>query len=442
MALHEKSVLIATKKVSLFPLKKTVIVMRIIYTASIYCYQFLVRFAALFNEKARFMVRGQRETLQLIQQHLHSYPHKYTVWFHAASLGEFEQGRPLMEMLKKQSPDVRIVLTFFSPSGYEVRKNYEGADVVCYLPFDTPRNARSFLDLVQPDKAVFIKYEFWANYLYELHQRTIPTLLVSAIFRQDQLFFKRYGIFYRRLLSLFEHLFVQDQSSADLLSTIGVKNMTVAGDTRFDRVAAIAEQAKMLPIVESFATGKRVLVIGSSWPADEALLIPFFNSHPEISLILAPHVTSDSHVEAICGALERPFVRYSEATIEKARSADCLVIDSIGLLSSIYRYGEMAYIGGGFGVGIHNVLEAAVYNIPVVFGPNYDKFREARELITCGGGFSINSENELTSLLSRFLNDSLFLSHAGEEAGMYVHKNKGASEKIIHQLIPTEKTSL
>ena len=416
--------------------------MRIIYTASIYFYQFLVRFAALFNEKARFMVRGQRETQQLIRQQFQSHPHKYTVWFHAASLGEFEQGRPLMEALKQQLSDVRIVLTFFSPSGYEVRKNYEGADVVCYLPFDTPRNVRSFLDLVQPDKVVFIKYEFWANYLYALHQRAIPTLLISAIFRQDQLFFKKYGVFYRRLLSLFEHLYVQDQSSANLLSTIGIRHVTVAGDTRFDRVIAIAEQAKTLPIVEAFATGKRVLVIGSSWPADEALLIPFFNSHPEISFILAPHVTNDSHVEAICAALERPFLRYSEATIEKARSVNCLVIDNIGLLSSIYRYGEMAYVGGGFGVGIHNVLEAAVYKIPVVFGPNYDKFREARELIACGGGFSINSNNEMDSLLSRFLKDGVFLSHAGEEAGMYVHKNKGASEKIVHQLIPTEKTSL
>jgi 3-deoxy-D-manno-octulosonic-acid transferase len=415
--------------------------MRIIYTTTIYCYQFLVRFAALFNETARFMVKGQRETLQLIRQRLQSYPHKYTIWFHAASLGEFEQGRPLMEMVKKQLPDVRIVLTFFSPSGYEVRKNYEGADVVCYLPFDTPRHVRAFLNLVQPDKAIFIKYEFWANYLYELHQRAIPTLLVSAIFRQDQLFFKPYGAFYRRLLTLFEHLFVQDKSSADLLSIIGVKHVTVAGDTRFDRVAAIAGQAKTLPIVEAFAAEKRVLVAGSSWSADEALLIPFFNSHPEIRLILAPHVTGESHIEAICGALERPFLRYSRATVENARSADCLVIDSIGLLSSIYRYGEMAYIGGGFGVGIHNVLEAAVYNMPVVFGPNYGKFREARELITCGGGFSINSENELTSLLSRFLNDSLFLSHSGEEAGMYVYKNKGASEKIMHQLIPVEKTS-
>jgi len=413
--------------------------MRILYTVSIYCYQFVVRFAAMFHEKAHLLVKGQQETLSLLRQNINK--HQYTVWFHAASLGEFEQGRPLMELLKRQSPEVQIVLTFFSPSGYEVRKNYEGADFVCYLPFDTPHNVEAFLDVIHPDKAVFIKYEFWANYLYALHQRAIPVLLVSAIFRPDQLFFKRYGIFYRKLLSLFEHLYVQDQSSADLLLTIGIDNVTVAGDTRFDRVVSIAEQAKTLPVIEAFAAGKRILVVGSSWPADESILISFCNAHTDISMILAPHVTNESHIEAICGALERSYVRYSEATIEKVKSADCLVIDSIGLLSSIYRYGEMAYIGGGFGVGIHNVLEAAVYNIPVIFGPNYGKFREARELIACGGGFSIHSGVDLNILLLRFLNDGAFLSHAGIKAGMYVHNNKGASAQIIHHLIATEKAS-
>lgn len=408
--------------------------MRFIYTVLIYSYQLFVRFASIFHEKAHLMVTGQRETLPLVRLQQTSY--LYTVWFHAASLGEFEQGRPLMEALKRHLPNVRIVLTFFSPSGYEVRRNYTGADIVCYLPFDTPWNVRAFLNVVQPDKAVFIKYEFWANYLYELHRRAIPTFLVSAIFRPEQLFFKKHGGFYRQLLTLYDHLFVQDQSSADLLATIGVDRVTVAGDTRFDRVATIADQALVLPIIETFTAGRRVLVVGSSWPDDEALLIPFFNAHQEVTLLLAPHVTSETHVEAICAALQRPFLRYSKATIETVGAVDCLVIDSIGLLSSMYRYGEMAYIGGGFGVGIHNVLEAAVYHIPVIFGPNYAKFREARELIACQGGFSIHSEEELNLLLTRFLREASYLKQAGEAAGTYVLKNRGASEQIIRYLMP------
>lgn len=407
--------------------------MRLLYTLSILCYQFLVRFAALFNSKARLMIQGQKNTLVVLDNRLQK--NRYTVWFHAASLGEFEQGRPLMEDLKQRMPEAQIVLTFFSPSGYEVRKKYDLADVVCYLPFDTPHQVRSFLDRVQPQKAVFIKYEFWANYLYALRRRNIPIYLVSAIFRPNQLFFKKYGFFYRNLLSLYEHLFVQDKTSSDLLSTVGVQHVTVAGDTRFDRVATIAGQAKQLPVVEAFATDNHVLVAGSSWPADESFLVSFFNIHPELKLIMAPHVTSESHVEAICASLKRPFIRYSQATIENVTAADCLVIDSIGLLSSIYRYGEMAYIGGGFGVGIHNVLEAAVYRIPVIFGPNYHKFREARDLIAEGGGFSIASGDELNALLLRFLQEDQFLAQAGEAAGLYVRNNKGASDIIMQYLL-------
>jgi len=406
--------------------------MSLIYDAAISFYQAGVNVVAGWNEKAGLLARGQQQSFALLQEKVVA-GQRY-VWFHASSLGEFEQGRPLMEELKRRTPEVKIVLTFFSPSGYEVRKNYTGADVVVYLPMDTPGNVTRFLDIVQPQKAVFIKYEFWANYLTELQKRKIPTYLVSAIFRPQQAFFKWYGGWYRNLLSAFTHLYVQDKVSEELLKTIGVTNVTVAGDTRFDRVAEIAAQAKELPLVEAFAKGRKVLVAGSSWPLDEDILFDYFNTHKDLYLIVAPHVTSESHIEDICQKLERPFVRYTKTDAQEAAKADCLIIDCIGLLSSIYRYGQIAYIGGGFGVGIHNVLEAAVYGVPVLFGPNYQKFREACGLIDSGGGFSIFDTQQYAELLDKLMQDDNYLASCGKKSADFVDRNLGATNLIMQQL--------
>jgi len=399
-----------------------------VYQLFIAIYAFLARIYALFNKKVALMVKGQGETFDILKSKV--VPDKQYLWFHAASLGEFEQGRPLMEKIRAQHPEYGILLTFFSPSGYEVRKNYEGADIVCYLPFDKRSNVRRFLDLAHPCMAFFIKYEFWKNYLDELHRRQIPTYSVSSIFRANQLFFKGYARNYAKVLENFTHLFVQNEESKRLLSTIGIQNVSVVGDTRFDRVLQIREAAKDLPLVEAFKEGKTTFIAGSSWQPDEDLFIPYFNAHPEVKLIIAPHVIGDDHLTEIIGKLQRPYVRYTKATMENVREASCLIIDCFGLLSSIYRYGEIAYIGGGFGVGIHNTVEAAVYGIPVIFGPKYQKFMEAIQLIEAKGAFSVQSEEEFKSLLDRLLSDEAFLAQSGKQAGTYVLSRSGATALI------------
>ena len=361
------------------------------------------------------------------------------IWFHASSLGEFEQGRPMIEKIKAEHPEYKVLLTFFSPSGYEVRKNYKGADVICYLPFDTPFRVKKFLNLANPAIAIFIKYEFWGNYLRELRKRGIPVYIISAIFRPDQLFFQWFGKPYRKMLSYFNHLFVQDERSMKLLNEFGITNVTVTGDTRFDRVLDVRKQARELPFIERFLEskeGKRpiVMVAGSSWPQDEAIFIPYFHEHPEMKLIIAPHVIDENHLVEIIRKLKRPYVRYTRADEKNVRKADCLIIDCFGLLSSIYRYGEIAYIGGGFGVGIHNTLEAAVYGIPVVFGPKYQKFQEAIQLLEAKGAFSIKDYEELKTLLDRMLADEAFLHEVGMNAGNYVTGNAGATDKILSMI--------
>jgi 3-deoxy-D-manno-octulosonic-acid transferase len=354
------------------------------------------------------------------------------IWFHAASLGEFEQGRPMIETIRKRHPQYKILLTFFSPSGYEVRKNYEGADVICYLPFDTPFKVRKFLNLANPAVAVFIKYEFWLNYLTELKRRNIKTYLISAVFRPGQLFFKWNGAWYRKALLCDERLFVQDEDSRKLLADYGINNVEVCGDTRFDRVLEIQHNARLLPEMEAFAgAGKLMLIAGSSWPEDEEIIIPYFNTHPEVKLIIAPHEIHREHLLYIQSLLNRPSIRLSESSEESLRTNDCLIIDSFGLLSSIYRYGDVAYIGGGFGGGIHNTLEAAVYGIPVVFGPKYHKFKEAKNLINCGGGFSVDNETAFTDCMNNFISDPGSRRIAGAAAGDFVDKNAGATEKIL-----------
>lgn len=407
--------------------------MSFLYNLGMSCYRQLIALASCRNRKAKKLLEGQKAVFPFLEKNV--LPEGGYVWFHAASLGEFEQGRPLIEALKRENKGRKILLTFFSPSGYEVRKNYAGADVVCYLPLDLPANVSRFLDLVRPEMAVFIKYEFWKNYLYELRRREIPVYLISAIFRPDQLFFKTYGGFYRKMLFCFTRLYVQDEVSAALLASAGVTSVKVCGDTRFDRVVDICREAKELPLIERFAAGASfVMVAGSSWPKDEDIVIPYFNRRPGLKMIIAPHEIHEEHLSAIESKLKRPFLRYSRVAGQRVEEVDCLIIDSFGLLSSLYRYGQFAYVGGGFGAGIHNVTEAAVYGIPVVFGPNYGKFREARNLIACGGGFSVKDASSFTSLCDRFTGHPAFLSGAGRKAGNYIGHNAGASACIYSDL--------
>ena len=378
------------------------------YNLAIILYDIAVHLVAPFSRKPRKMMKGHWVVYELLRQQLEK-DARY-IWFHAASLGEFEQGRPLIEKIRAKYPDYRILLTFFSPSGYEVRKNYRGADIVCYLPFDKPRNVRKFLDLVN---------------------RRIPVYSVSSIFRRGQIFFKWYGGTYRNVLRNFDHIFVQNERSKRYLAKIGINRVTVVGDTRFDRVLQIREEAKDLPLVELFKNNTMTFVAGSSWQPDEDLFIEYFNQHPEVKLIIAPHVIDENHLVEIIRKLKRPYVRYTRADEKNVRKADCLIIDCFGLLSSIYRYGEIAYIGGGFGVGIHNTLEAAVYGIPVIFGPKYQKFQEAVQLLEAKGGFSVKSYEELKALLDRMLEDESFLRETGTNAGTYVTGNAGATDKVL-----------
>ena len=414
-----------------------------IYNIVIYFVLWGIAIASLFNEKVRKMWRGEREAFKILKQKVD--PNAKYIWFHAASLGEFEQGRPLMERIRKDYPQYKILLTFYSPSGYEVRKNYEGADIICYMPVDTRLNAIRFLRLVRPVMAFFIKYEFWSNFLHILKHRNIPTYSVSSIFREDQVFFKWYGRSYAGVLKCFTRFFVQNEESKRLLEGIGITAVDVVGDTRFDRVLQIKEAAKQLPICEAFRTGVassqsadvphhdfKVFVAGSSWPPDENIFIPFFNEHKDWRLLIAPHVIAEEHLKLILSLIKgKKVVRYTQTTPEEAAEADVLIIDCFGLLSSMYNYGNVAYIGGGFGVGIHNTLEAAVWNMPVIFGPNNKKFQEAQGLLKSGGGFEINTYEDFSGLMSSLMNDETFLKQAGDKAGTYVAHLAGATDKVL-----------
>lgn len=414
-----------------------------IYNIVIYFVLWGIAIASLFNEKVRKMWHGEREAFKILKQKVD--PNAKYIWFHAASLGEFEQGRPLMERIRKDYPQYKILLTFYSPSGYEVRKNYEGADIICYMPVDTRLNAIRFLRLVRPVMAFFIKYEFWSNFLHILKHRNIPTYSVSSIFREDQVFFKWYGRNYAGVLKCFTRFFVQNEESKRLLEGIGITAVDVVGDTRFDRVLQIKEAAKHLPICEAFRTGVassqsadvphhdfKVFVAGSSWPPDENIFIPFFNEHKDWRLLIAPHVIAEEHLKLILSLIKgKKVVRYTQTTPEEAAEADVLIIDCFGLLSSMYNYGDVAYIGGGFGVGIHNTLEAAVWNMPVIFGPNNKKFQEAQGLLKSGGGFEINTYEDFSGLMSSLMNDEAFLKQAGDKAGTFVAHLAGATDKVL-----------
>ena len=402
------------------------------YNLIIYLYLLGVAIASLFNEKVRKMWRGERDAFRVLREQVD--PDAKYVWFHAASLGEFEQGRPLMEQLRREHPEYKILLTFFSPSGYEVRKNYEGADIICYLPLDTITNARRFLRTIRPVMAFFIKYEFWYNYLHILKHRGVPVYSVSSIFRPSQIFFRWYGRQYGRVLKCFTHFYVQNEISRELLATLGITEVTVTGDTRFDRVLHIKEQAKLLPVLETFThDAPHVFVAGSSWPPDEEIFIRYFKEHPDWKLVIAPHVIGEDHLQQIEKALSGlSYVRYTDAEKEySASDADVLIVNCFGLLSSIYRYGTVAYVGGGFGVGIHNLPEAAAWGIPVFFGPNNERFQEAQELKANGGGMEIKSYDDFAALMQQLELQPEELKRRGKAAGDYVISKAGATGKIL-----------
>ena len=404
------------------------------YSLAIFLYMLAVIVVSPFHKKAGAIVRGHIDTFKILREKIDR--NARYVWFHAASLGEFEQGRPLIERFRREHPEYKILLTFFSPSGYEVRKNYEGADVICYLPFDTPGNVMSFFRLVRPEMAFFIKYEFWWNFLRACKHYNIPVYSISSIFRANKVFFKWYGKGYSAVLRLVDHFFVQDEESARLLSTLHITdNVTIVGDTRFDRVLDIQAKSRELPLVETFGKdAKSIFVAGSSWPQDEELIIPYFNNHPQMKLILAPHVIDEAHLKHIESKLKRPFVRYTEADEATVAQADCLIINCFGLLSSIYRYGNLAYVGGGFGAGIHNVPEAAVYGIPVLFGPNNKGVREAQDLLRMGGCFEITGQPLFNALVDKLTGNPRLCAKKGALCRDYIKSNAGATETIFSTL--------
>lgn len=411
------------------------------YTIGIYIFVLGMLIAAIFHKKARKMVVGIGQTYLLLRRHIKKTDR--VVWFHAASLGEFEQGRPLMERLRVEHPEYKILLTFYSPSGYEVRKDYEGADLVCYLPFDTLGNALSFLRLAHPEIAIFIKYEFWTNYLITCRRKGVKIYSVSSIFRPDQYFFK-WHIFGKypaiKPLRQFDHLFVQNESSKKLLADSGINCVTVVGDTRLDRVIAIKNAAAPLPLVEQFAGDSPCFIAGSSWGPDEEIYIPYFAQHKDWKLIIAPHVISETHlkeIEALLNDNGITHVRYTQLEkneVPVSSEVGALIVNCFGKLSSIYRYGKVALVGGGFGMGIHNVPEAAVYGIPVLFGPNNQKFREAQALKACGGSFEYQDNASFAALMDNFINNPEALKKAGDAADGYINANAGATDKCFNAI--------
>ena len=409
--------------------------MKVIYNISIFLYSILIKLTAPFNIKARQISNGREQIFAGLKAKIkHDRP---IIWIHCASLGEFEQGRPIIEAIKKQHSEYQILLTFFSPSGYEIRKNYNLADYICYLPADTKRNAEKLIELVHPEIVFFVKYEFWYHYITELKKRKIPLYLVSAIFRENQLFFKNspWGKWYRQMLSGFEHFFVQDEQSVRLLAQIGIHKVTKAGDTRFDRVAEIARNGKNIPIVEKFKGTSQLVVAGSTWKPDEELLVQYIHSHPETKFIIAPHETKKGNIERLINLLKSPVICYSEATEESVMNKQVLIVDTIGLLSAIYKYADLAYIGGGFGVGIHNTLEAAIFGMPIVFGPNYLKFQEATNMVNLGIAYPISDYNSLQTILKDLLTDPGKKDMISRDCVTFTNQNLGATQIILNKVL-------
>jgi len=409
--------------------------MSFIYNILVLVAGLALRIIALFNKKIKLFVDGRKETFSKLENSI--LKNDKVIWFHCASLGEFEQGRPIFEKLKQKHPNYKFVLTFFSPSGYEVRKNYDVADVVCYLPLDTKSNAKEFLDIVHPKLVVFVKYEFWPNILNELNTKGIKTILISGIFRESQSFFKWYGGWMRKSLKAFQHFFVQDKNSENLLQKINFKNVTVSGDTRFDRVYEITKQDNQLDFVEKFKQDKYTIVAGSSWKDDEGLLVEYINNSATENekFIIAPHNINSEAIQLLKKSIIKKTILYSEKEGENLAEYQVLIIDTIGILTKIYSYADIAYVGGGYTKsGVHNVLEPATFGIPIVIGPNYFKFNEAIELIKEEACFSVDNSQKLSVLLKMFFNEKQNRITAGDKSLNYVVGKTGATNKILNYL--------
>jgi 3-deoxy-D-manno-octulosonic-acid transferase len=413
--------------------------MQQIYSFLIVCYGFAIRVASVFNKKAALWIKGRQQYWAILDKIVaappFNIPGRKLAWFHCASLGEFEQGRPIIETFKQQHPGYLILLTFYSPSGYEVRKAYSGADLILYMPLDTKSNVRRFVETLHPDIVFYVKYEFWFNFLSYLQIKKIPTILVSAVFRPDQHFFKGYAEWPRKVLQGFSKIFVQNENSKELLQFIGIENAEICGDTRFDRVVAVAAKPKTIEIAKVFSLNHKVMIAGSTWPADEDLIFKLIyqNKH-KMRFIIAPHEISSDHIDSLMQRAGKTAVRFSKTNTEEARNAEILIIDSIGMLSQLYQYGTLAYIGGGFGVGIHNILEASAFGLPVFMGPNYHKFNEAKELIELGGAFEVNKPDELIKKVNLLLNNKEELSHAISVNKTYVISGCGATEIVMKRV--------
>ncbi len=429
--------------------------MSLIYSIIIRIYYSSIIIASLFNNKAKLWLRGRKNLFTKIKEQVN--PREKIAWFHCASLGEFEQGRPVIEKFQVKFPQYKILLTFFSPSGYEIRKNYKHADYIFYLPYDFKTNAKRFIELTNPQIVFFIKYEFWHNYLKILHKKNIPTYLISAIFRKNQLFFKWYGGWYRKMLKYFTYLFVQNEYSKQLLLSIGITNVSVSGDTRFDRVHTIAQQSKKLPLIELFKQEKITVIAGSTWEKDEEILIKYINStNPPlpfgkgpglptealakvgdglVKFIIAPHEITSENINRICKSIKKDTLKYSKANEQNIINARILIIDNIGMLSSLYKYGSLAYIGGGFGKSIHNILEPASFGLPILFGPNYHKFQEAENLVELKGAYAINNYSELKIIIAQLASDKRLLLKSGQISKNYVDTYRGATDRIIKKIV-------
>ncbi|MFP9116516.1 3-deoxy-D-manno-octulosonic acid transferase [Flavobacterium sp. RNTU_13] len=407
--------------------------MRLLYSLLINTVMPMLHIVALFNKKMKLFVQGRTSVFSTLQEKIT--PADKVIWFHAASLGEYEQGLPVMEKMRMLYPSHKILVTFFSPSGYEIRKNTSAADVVVYLPMDTLKNAKKFLKLAHPDIAFFIKYEFWPNYLFELKKANVPTYLISGLFRPNQVFFKWYGSLYRKAFKSFNHFFVQYESSKQLISSIGFNNVTVSGDTRYDRVSRILEQDNHLPFIEDFTNGKTTVIFGSSWPKDEEMFMGFINKQPDTKFIIAPHTFGESHMESLRQNITKPIVFFTEKEGKNLKDYDVLVIDTIGLLTKIYSYADVAYVGGGFGTsGLHNILEPAAYGVPVVIGPNHKKFPEAKQLTDAGGCIVVHNQTETEAVLSRLTTEENYRNTTGRNAGDFVQRNRGAVYTILKHI--------
>lgn len=414
--------------------------MKIIYTSLIYLYLLAIRVASLFIPKAKIWIDGRKNIFEKLQAQLstlnsqHQSPDFKLIWFHCASLGEFEQGRPLMEKIKREQPSTKILLTFFSPSGYEIRKNYTGADFIFYLPMDTPSSAKKFIETVKPEIAIFVKYEFWFNYLNELKKQHVPTYLICGIFREDHYFFKSYGAWFRKQLNAFTHFYLQDEPSLNSLNSIGYHNATVAGDTRFDRVFEISKNVKQIDIVRQFVADKKVFVAGSTWEEDIKIISNFNFRIEGFKLIIAPHEIDETSIQTTIQQLNNStIVRYSQANEQNIKDAEILIIDNIGMLSSLYQYGTIAFIGGGFGKNIHNILEPATFGLPIIFGPKYQNFNEAKQLIQLGGAFSVSSSEEFKKTVEH-LSKPATLQNEAYISKKYVLSHIGATDKILKSI--------